>query len=130
LLIGGLVKALTARRQAVRQQAHASLVQFGQQSLPALQVALLGQSNALRAAVAGVLLDLLPALSAGAKDKLLYEVLIAEALSAGRPSHPAVLNLLVALRAPGRVLGCTKQSRPDDLPSSERQGGAACSPMG
>jgi hypothetical protein len=127
LIIGGLVQALAARRQAVRHQAHASLVQFGQQSLPALQVALLGQSDPLRAAVARVLKDLLPALSGGAQDRLLHEVVIAEALSCGRPSRPAVLGLLVALRATQRVLSCSRQGPPDMRPSPDPLGHAACS---
>jgi hypothetical protein len=108
MLITGLVKALTAPRKAVRQQAHASLVQFGERSLPALQVALLGRSNAVRAAVARVLTDLVPVLSARARDRLLFEVVIAEALSAGHPSHPAVVNLLIVLRATGRALSCVQ----------------------
>jgi hypothetical protein len=129
LLIGGLVQALAARRQAVRHQAHASLVQFGQQSLPALQVALLGHSDALRAAVVKVLTDLLSALSAGARDTLLHEVVIAEALSSSRPSHPDVVNLLVALRATRRALSCPQQGPPEERPSQDRQGCAQCSPI-
>jgi hypothetical protein len=129
MLTAGLVKALTARQQAVRRQAHAALVQLGERSLSALRVALLGQSDALRAAAVRVLTDLLPALSPGARDRLLYEVVIAEALSSGRRSHPAVVSLLVVLRATRPVLSCPRQDRPEERPSEDRQGCSSCSPI-